>query len=241
MSDSNEKTRAWARRLGTAPAESQTETIPAATVILLRDGSAGLETLVLLRNSKLAFAGGMWVFPGGRLDPGDGDRSVDELGTARRAAVREAREEAGLQLAEDGLIAYAHWCPPPIAPKRFATWFFVASAPSETVTVDGGEIHAHQWVRPDDGLARRDAGEIELAPPTWVTLHDLAQFATVRDALDVIAAREPESFVTRIASSDEVIIAMWHGDAGYETGDADRPGGRHRLWMADDGWRYERS
>ncbi|HZJ26990.1 MAG TPA: NUDIX domain-containing protein [Acidimicrobiia bacterium] len=241
MSDANEKTRAWARRLGTTPTEPQTQTIPAATVVLLRDGTAGLETLVLLRNSKLAFAGGMWVFPGGRVDPGDGDRSVDELGVARRAAAREAQEEAGLDIDPDGLVTYAHWCPPAFAPKRFATWFFVTAAPPGDVVVDGGEIHAHRWVRPADGLARRDAGEIELAPPTWVTLHDLARFTTVEETLDAVRAREPESFVTRIAAVGGAIVAMWHGDSGYEAGDADRPGGRHRLWMADAGWRYERS
>jgi 8-oxo-dGTP pyrophosphatase MutT (NUDIX family) len=45
--------------------------IPAATVVLLRDAAGGLETLMLRRNSKLAFAGGAWVFPGGRIDPED--------------------------------------------------------------------------------------------------------------------------------------------------------------------------
>ena len=38
-------------------------------------------------------------------------------------------------------------------------------------------------MRPVDALARRDGGEIELAPPTWMTLFRLADFATVADAL----------------------------------------------------------
>jgi len=38
--------------------------LPAATVIVLRDGVDGPETLMLRKNSKIAF-GGMWVFPGG--------------------------------------------------------------------------------------------------------------------------------------------------------------------------------
>ena len=238
--------RAWAERLGPATAEPGTEIIPAATVILLRDGADGVETLVLLRNSKLAFAGGMWVFPGGRVDPGDRvpgettDPVEGVIRAARNAAVRESAEEAGLAVVPDSLTVYAHWSPPKIAPKRFATWFFVAPAPAGDVIVDGGEIHEHAWVRPADGLARRDAGEIELAPPTWVTLHDLAQFATVDDALEEIRRREPEFFETRITTVDEAIVAMWHGDAGYESGDADATGGRHRLVMADAGWRYER-
>ena len=69
---------------------------PAATVVLLRDAADGLETLMLHRTSKVAF-GGMWVFPGGRVD--DTDRRADDAddeAAARRAAVREAAEECAL-------------------------------------------------------------------------------------------------------------------------------------------------
>ena len=44
--------------------------IPAATVVLLRDGDDGPEVLMLRKNSKITF-GGMWVFPGGKIDPED--------------------------------------------------------------------------------------------------------------------------------------------------------------------------
>ncbi len=40
----------------------------AATAVLLRNSEQGLETLLLRRNAKLAFAGGAWVFPGGAID-----------------------------------------------------------------------------------------------------------------------------------------------------------------------------
>lgn len=241
VAEGQERMRAWVERLGPAPSEQSPETVPAATVILLRDAPGGLETLVLLRNSKLAFAGGMWVFPGGRVDPADAEGAADELAAARAAAVREAAEEAGLVVDPDAMVVLAHWCPPAAVTKRFATWFFVGPAPEGAVTIDGGEIHEHAWVRPADALARRDAGEIELTPPTWVTLHDLSQYATVADALAAIGHREPEYFETRVAATDGAVIAMWHGDAGYDTGDAVAPGPRHRLRMADDAWRYERS
>ena len=135
--------------------------IPAATVVLVRDGGDGLETLLLRRNSKIAF-GGMWVFPGGRIDEADrhGLAPTDELAAARRAAVRETREEAGLAITEATLVALSHWSPPAIAPKRFLTWFFLAPATSDTVTIDQGEIHEHVWLRPSEALARRNALEI---------------------------------------------------------------------------------
>ena len=226
------------------------DAVPAATVILLRDGADGLETLMLRRNSKLAFAGGHWVFPGGRVDQDDlepspeGDVPADEdartLAAAKRAAVREAAEEAGLAVDVERLVPFSHWTPPPVAIKRYATWFFLAPAPEGDVTVDMGEIHDHQWARPAEALRRRDAGEIELSPPTWRTLERLSHSATVADALADAEAATVEHFVTCIASSGDALVAMWHGDAGYEAADADLPGPRHRLWMVDGPWRFER-
>ena len=216
--------------------------VAAATVILLRDGADGLETLMLRRDSKLAFAGGMWVFPGGRVDPGDYADDPEDLDTAsRNAAVREAFEESGLVLTAGIMVPFAHWTPPPEAPKRFSTQFFVAPAPEGVVTIDDGEIRDHMWVSPADGLRRRDALEIELAPPTWVTLHTLAAHPTVDAAIEATKVSVPEHFTTRAAMTDEGLVVMWHGDAGYEDGDASREGPRHRLWMVDPAWRYERT
>ena len=50
--------------------EGVSATIPAATVVLLRDGSEGVEVLMLRKNSKITF-GGMWVFPGGKVEAFD--------------------------------------------------------------------------------------------------------------------------------------------------------------------------
>ena len=62
--------------------------IPAATVVLLRDAPGGVETLMLRRNSKLAFAGGAWVFPGGRIDPEDYPGGAPALDDADAVAGR---------------------------------------------------------------------------------------------------------------------------------------------------------
>jgi 8-oxo-dGTP pyrophosphatase MutT (NUDIX family) len=211
--------------------------IPAATVVLIRDAADGLETLMLRRNARGTF-GGMWVFPGGRVDADDGE---DEEG-ARRAAVRETAEEASLVVDPVALVPFAHWTPPPIAPKRFATWFFLAPAPTGVVAVDGREIHEHIWVTPADAMSRRDAGEIELAPPTFVTLHRLSQFGDVARALADAAVGPVEFFTTKVmkASTGEP-VAVWHGDVAYEGEDLDAAGARHRLAMVRDAWAYERS
>ncbi|MEZ4332589.1 MAG: NUDIX domain-containing protein [Myxococcota bacterium] len=215
----------------------------AATVILLRDGAAGLETLMLRRASKIAF-GGMSVFPGGRIDPADwvGLDPGDELGAARRAAVREAYEECGLAIDPETILHYAHWTPPAITPRRFITWFFAARACEGEVAIDHGEIRASAWMRPAEALRRRDEGGIELAPPTIVTLSELAVWSDVDSALAAIGLRTPERFRTAIAMGDDGMVAMWHGDAGYESGDPRAVGPRHRLAMPKGAaWRYERT
>lgn len=221
-----------------------TPDIPAATVVPLRDGPDGLETLMLRRNANLTFAGGAWVWPGGRIDPDDYDLDhPDDLErAARRAAVREAAEEADLLVDADDFVWFSHWTPPAVAPKRFITWFFAVAAPSEggsTVTVDMGEIHEHRWIRPIDAMAMRDKGEIDLTPPTWITLEHLARYTNVEEALTAMRAAEPEYFATRFASIEGGIICFYDGDAGYETEDPDAVGGRHRLTMLDT-WVYER-
>ena len=165
--------------------------IPAATVVLVRDAQGGLETLMLHRTSKVAF-GGMWVFPGGRVDAGDRRAADgDHEAAARRAAAREAAEECALLIEPDEVVPFSHWTPPAGAPRRYATWFFVARASDGDVLVDGGEIHDHAWLTPHEVLERRHRGEVPLAPPTYVTLADLAVFDSVDDALAAAATRQP--------------------------------------------------
>jgi 8-oxo-dGTP pyrophosphatase MutT (NUDIX family) len=241
--------------------------VPAATVAVVRDGDSGLEALLVHRNPDGAFAG-LWVFPGGRVDDGDLEGSTegssptgaaaasepgrrpdvaasgaeDEIAAARRAAVREAREEAGLQLDPDRLAVLSWWLPPAEVTRRFATWFFVAPAnPGDPVVVDRTEVHDHAWVGPAEALARRDRGAISLAPPTWMTLHWLSQHHDVASVLTAAGSRAPERFVTRVgrSPSGQVAATLWEGDAGYEDGVLDRPGPRRRLVTDDRGWHFE--
>ena len=216
----------------------------AATVVVLRDGPTGLQALLVRRTPKLAFAGGHWVFPGGHVEDVDRDGlgADDELGASRRAAVRETTEETAITLEPGALVWFAHWTPPPTAPRRYATYFFATAAPAwdQDVTVDGSEADAWSWMTPDDAIAQRDQGAVALRPATWITLHALRRFATTADALEVLARDPVERFATRLDTNGAAPIALYHGDAGYETFDASLPGTRHRLVMGDGQWHYER-
>ncbi len=215
-----------------------TPVVDAATVVLVRDGDRGLECLMLRKTKGQAF-GGLWVFPGGRVEPGDGDG----FDGARQAAVREAREETGLSLDATELLPFAHWFPPPEAPRRFATWFFLAALPAGAaeVIVDGGEIGDHVWTTPSAALERHRSGEIKMVPPTWVTLHRLVDLADMAAALSDAQDRDLEHFSTHMVDDDGVLVAVWAPDAGYGSGDLTAPGPRHRLVMDPAGWRYQRA
>jgi hypothetical protein len=113
-------------------------------------------------------------------------------------------------------------------------------APAEALTADGGEIHELAWMRPADAMRRRNEGEIELIPPTFITLALLAPFTSTTDALAHYRDNSPEFFVTKFTRKDGYNIALYAGDAGYEVGDASLPGARNRLLMGEGDWVYER-
>lgn len=213
---------------------------PAATVVIARDSSNGLEVLLLRRHQQMNVGAGSWVFPGGVVDPEDfaGDSS-DEYAAASRAAVRETLEEAALNIADQQLQFISHWTTPPPRSKRFATWFFLAEATSEEVVVDGEEMDLHRWVSPADALAEHRSDELSLMPPTVVTLTELDRCGSLAAARAFYEAREVPYIAPRMAMQDDRICMLYQGDAGYEAVDMDAPGARHRCWLEDNFWRYE--
>ena len=203
---------------------------------------------MLQRVGRGAFAG-MWVFPGGKVDPDDRVPIADidlahELAAARRAAVREAQEETGLIVDPTAMAALSHWMPPPTEARRFSTWFFVAPAPSGDVELALEEATAHQWVTPEDALARNAEGSLPLAPPTWTTLHHISHANDVDDLLRRLRLHTPPRMHTRVISTDPLTLA-WAGDMAYEHADdavdIAAPGPRHRLVLDRAGWRLEHS
>ncbi len=218
---------------------------PAATVLLLRDADPGLELLYLQRNADLAFHGGAWVYPGGRIDPEDFERDPADLdAAARRAAVREAKEEAGLDVDPSSMVPLAEWTTPPVRPKRFRTWFFAARATSREVEVDGGEIHGFRWMRPQAALELQRRGDIDLPGPTYVTSHWFSAYADVDQALGDFRGRPVPRYLPRTRKIEGVkggLVSILPEDAAFDGGDLDGAGPRHRIWMVPGAWRYERS
>jgi 8-oxo-dGTP pyrophosphatase MutT (NUDIX family) len=165
-------------------------------VVLLRtlaSSACEFEVLLLRRSSQLVFYGGAWVFPGGRIDAADAHDGEDLRAAAGRAAIRELAEETGLALPASELVYFARWITPKGRARRFDTFYFAAHAPAGSVSVDQGEVDAYRWMRPADALAACAARQIELPPPTFVTLTQLALHADPQAALAALRSRVPEA------------------------------------------------
>ncbi|MYA67115.1 MAG: NUDIX hydrolase [Gammaproteobacteria bacterium] len=163
------------------------EPVPAATVVLARqaDPGDGIEVLLLRRSARLVFHGGHWVFPGGRIDSGDfgGEAEAGQLySAARKAAIRETREETGLEIDADQLIHVGHWTTPPGLPRRFSTWFFVCPVSRQArVKIDQDEITDYRWLSPRQALQDAREEKLVLPRPTRVTLSDIGVYENLAD------------------------------------------------------------
>lgn len=196
-------------------------TRPAATVVLLRDTSAGVETWLMRRVREMAFAAGMTVFPGGRVDERDGtadvpwagdqpDRLALRLGVPATlvratlvAAARETFEETGVLLTRP-----AHVAPPDLD----AGWLghrrhqveagqlaFAALLVELRLAIDAELIRAWaRWITPEPERRRYDTFFYVAALPAGAQAHpetreaDQAQWIRPAEALaDYAAGRRP--------------------------------------------------
>lgn len=216
---------------------------PSASVILLRDGAQALEVLLVRRHEAMAAHGGSWVFPGGKVEAADVQSdTIDHVDTARRTAIREVEEETGISLQQAQLQPYSHWTTSTGRPKRFANWFFVAPLATKVlVHVDGSEIVEYQWMSAEQALSARHQGEIILPPPTFVTLHLLAQVQNLAHLPSHFERHRVERFRPKIVAVSDGEIALYEGDAAYDSLTLEEPGPRHRLQMLTTVWHYERS
>jgi len=172
----------------------------ASTVVLLRDGSDGLEVWLQQRASTLVFAGGLYAFPGGAVDDDDAAAELgraDIAGQARiwgdderrtaallAAAVRETFEECGVRLAPEQLRPWSRWITPPGPPRRFDARFFVAAVPQgQRPRPLTGEVAGASWVVVRSAVEREASGDLPMWPPTIATLTQVAAFDSVDEAL----------------------------------------------------------
>ena len=185
---------------GRAEAWASSESAPvaaarAASVILLRESAGGLETFLLHRHARMAFAASMVVFPGGRMDPVDGS-AADPW---RACAVRETTEETGVILEAATLLDWAEWTTPELEPRRYRTKFYVAALPPGQEAIDiSGETDRAEWSTPQAALAAAEAGALALMPPTLSILLELAEAGSLTAVLAAADGRVVTPILPRV-------------------------------------------
>jgi 8-oxo-dGTP pyrophosphatase MutT (NUDIX family) len=186
---------------------------PAATTILLRrsgrHAERGVEVLLAQRSLRASFMPGVWVFPGGIVEPGE-----DPPETARR----ELGEEVGIELGSDAeLVPWSRWITPEVVPVRFDTHFFVALAPPHSPPKpDGAEIVDASWFAPVTALESHRLGELSLVFPTIRNLEKLAEHDTADEVMAAARVAVVEPILPRVAGTREDHRVLLPGDEGYD-------------------------
>lgn len=185
---------------------------PAATVVLLREGAAGPEVLMVRRHRGSSFMADAYVFPGGRVEASDGEgEAAFAVGGARELA-----EEANVVVDPAALVPFARWITPSAEGKRFDARFFVAAAPADQVARhDSVETVDSLWATPADVLARYEAGALKLPPPTIRNLEDLAPHATVDAALAWARGRVVAPILPKLVPLGDTIAIVLPWDPEY--------------------------
>jgi len=186
-------------------------------VVLLRRGGKhrdrALEVLLLKRAEDAKFMPGVWVFPGGGVDPGDGEGEAGH----RACAVRELEEEAGIALpADEELVLFSRWITPEVVSRRFDAWFFLALAPAHTPPVpDGVETTEARWFEPRAALAAQQAGDLTLAFPTVQQLESLLPHRNAAEAIEAHRGRTVEPILPKVIGTKEQHRVVLPGDPDY--------------------------
>jgi 8-oxo-dGTP pyrophosphatase MutT (NUDIX family) len=102
----------------------------------------------------------------------------------RSVSLAELLTRRGLVLRSDLLRPWSRWITPAVEPRRFDARFFAAALPAGQRTRDvGGEAAEAAWIEPAAAIEAGQRGEIELWPPTAVTLAELAACGDAESAL----------------------------------------------------------
>ena len=208
---------------------SDVPVLPAATVMLV-DDRPDFQVYMMERNAATVFAGGMWVFPGGRVDDTDDPASFAHISVHRDdaeasrimglqrgglayyiAAIREAFEEAGILLAMNRESHQPVDLKDPAIAERFdrhrddvndSNRNFIEIMEEENLILDAGQMHyVARWITPPGPPRRFDARFFVARMPRGQK--------GVHDDSELVHSRwlSPKAILEREASGDMVLMS----------------------------------
>lgn len=145
------------------------------------------------------------------------DWEVDRRALVDRSlGFAEFLQRRGLVLRSDLLRPWAQWITPELEMRRYDTRFFVAALPGSQRPRDvGGEADRVAWLPVREAVEQHRRGELGMFPPTYATLLELAEYATVDDVLAASAARVIEPWMPRIVIDGDDVSLVMPGDPEY--------------------------
>lgn len=173
------------------------------------------------------------VFPGGKVDPGDGAAESDEAFVA--GARRECMEEAGIDLGDRALFWFDTWITPSAEPRRFYARFYLAEVSAEesaNAAADGHETHEGRWATASEHLSAWQSGAIDLPPPTLCTLLRLADpnwRALLDCAPEIVRPPILPKWIATASDDDERMYVVMPHDPGYASLPGEGTAGGPRL------------
>jgi 8-oxo-dGTP pyrophosphatase MutT (NUDIX family) len=139
----------------------------------------------------------------------------DTVATDQRAFI-DVVVELDLKLDLGALTTFARWITPPLTPKRFDTWFYVARTGSEQLAIcDGWETVDAEWIAPSRALELAATGERKIIFPTRMNLQLLAEASDAADAIARAAARPLVTVEPKVERRDGGQVLVLPPDAGY--------------------------
>ncbi|HET6354047.1 NUDIX hydrolase [Streptomyces sp.] len=148
-----------------------------------------------------------------------GDTTGDDWEADRRALVErelsfaDFLDRRGLVLRSDLLGAWARWITPEFEPRRYDTWFFVAALPEGQRTRNAStEADRTVWIRPAEGAAGYDKGDLLMMPPTIATLRALEPYRAAADALAAAGEQDLTPVLAQARLDDQgQLVLSWPG------------------------------
>ncbi len=160
---------------------------------------------------------------------------------AKTASLASLLTQRGLRLDLGALRVFARWITPIAEGRRFDTRFVMAAAPAgQPGAHDERETVSSFWARPADVLARFDAGEVQLAPPTHRTLDLLRGCATAAAALAWCEEQDLSPICPRLVPQGDTMALALPGDPEHEVREA-RVAGTSRFVLRGERWLPEAS
>lgn len=124
--------------------------------------------------------------------------------------------QRGLRINLGAFTLFSRWLTPPVVPKRFDTFFYLASAPEGQVAVsDGRETVETEWIEPALALDLAARKQRTIIFPTRMNLGLLARTETVEAAVAAAMAREHRVVTPTVEIREGQRVLILAPDLGY--------------------------